>query len=68
MGGGGGRARATSTGSSATRSDARLYLPSSQPDFLTATKFINTLIGTGLTVHPRSPLPQAATYRRFVRA
>ncbi len=32
--------------------DARGYiLPADQPDFLTATKFINTLIGTGLTVH-----------------
>jgi hypothetical protein len=32
--------------------DARGYiLPSDQPDFLTATKFVNTLIGTGLTVH-----------------
>jgi hypothetical protein len=32
--------------------DARGYvLPSDQPDFPTATKFVNTLIGTGLTVH-----------------
>jgi hypothetical protein len=34
------------------RRDARGYaLPADQPDFLTATKFVNTLIGTGLTVH-----------------
>jgi hypothetical protein len=33
------------------RRDARAYiLPANQPDFLTATKFINTLIGTGVTV------------------
>jgi hypothetical protein len=32
--------------------DPRGYiLPADQPDFLTATKFVNTLIGTGLTVH-----------------
>ena len=32
--------------------DARGYiLPSDQPDFLTATKFINALLGTGVTVH-----------------
>ncbi len=32
--------------------DPRGYIiPSDQPDFLTATKFVNTLIGTGLTVH-----------------
>ena len=32
--------------------EARGYiLPSDQPDFLTATKFVNTLIGSGLTVH-----------------
>jgi hypothetical protein len=32
--------------------DARGYIvPADQPDFLTATKFINTLIGTGLKVH-----------------
>src|SRR5262249_52372730 len=32
--------------------DPRGYiLPASQPDFLTATKFINTLIGTGVKVH-----------------
>ena len=32
--------------------DARGYiLPANHPDFLTATKFVNTLIGTGLTVH-----------------
>jgi hypothetical protein len=32
--------------------DARGYvLPADQPDFLTATKFVNALIGTGVTVH-----------------
>ena len=32
--------------------DARGYiLPADQPDFLTATKFVNTLIGTGVKVH-----------------
>jgi len=32
--------------------DARGYiLPANQPDFLTATKFVNALIGTGVTVH-----------------
>ena len=32
--------------------DPRGYIiPADQPDFLTATKFVNTLIGTGLTVH-----------------
>ncbi len=32
--------------------DARVYiLPSTQPDFLTATKFVNVLIGTGVKVH-----------------
>ncbi len=32
--------------------DPRGYiLPSSQPDFLTATRFVNTLIGTGVKVH-----------------
>jgi len=32
--------------------DARAYiLPSDQPDFLTATKFIETLLKTGVTVH-----------------
>ena len=35
-----------------TKRDARAYvLPADQPDFLTATKFINTLIGTGVKVH-----------------
>ena len=34
------------------RRDARAYiLPSDQPDFLTATKFIETLLKTGVTVH-----------------
>ena len=32
--------------------DPRGYvIPADQPDFLTATKFVNTLIGTGVTVH-----------------
>ena len=32
--------------------DARGYvIPANQPDFLTATKFVNALIGTGVTVH-----------------
>src|SRR5262249_37883414 len=32
--------------------DARGYvIPSDQPDFLTATKFVNALIGTGVTVY-----------------
>lgn len=32
--------------------DPRGYIiPSDQPDFLTAVKFVNTLLGTGLTVH-----------------
>jgi hypothetical protein len=35
-----------------TKRDPRGYiLPADQPDFLTATKFINTLIGTGVKVH-----------------
>jgi hypothetical protein len=34
------------------RRDARGYiLPADQPDFLTATKFVNMLIGTGVSVH-----------------
>ena len=34
------------------RRDPRGYiLPADQPDFLTATKFINTLLGTGVQVH-----------------
>ncbi len=34
------------------RRDARGYiLPADQPDFLTATKFVNALLGTGVTVH-----------------
>jgi hypothetical protein len=34
------------------RRDPRGYIvPADQPDFLTATKFINTLIGTGVKVH-----------------
>ena len=46
--------RATSPSSSTTRRSARLAAtssPADQPDFLTATKFVNTLIGTGVTVH-----------------
>jgi hypothetical protein len=32
--------------------DARAYIiPSDQPDFLTATKFVNTLIKNGITIH-----------------
>jgi hypothetical protein len=35
-----------------TRRDPRGYIiPTDQPDFLTATKFVNTLIGTGVKVH-----------------
>lgn len=35
-----------------SKRDARGYiLPADQPDFLTATKFVNTLIGTGVKVH-----------------
>jgi hypothetical protein len=34
------------------RRDPRGYvIPADQPDFLTATKFVNTLLGTGVTVH-----------------
>jgi hypothetical protein len=34
------------------RRDARGYiLPANQPDFLTATKFVNVLLGTGVKVH-----------------
>ena len=34
------------------RRDARGYvIPADQPDFLTATKFVNALLGTGVTVH-----------------
>jgi hypothetical protein len=35
----------------AKRDPRGFILPADQPDFLTATKFVNTLIGTGLTVH-----------------
>jgi hypothetical protein len=35
----------------AKREPRGYILPSDQPDFLTATKFVNTLIGSGLTVH-----------------
>lgn len=35
-----------------TKRDARAYvIPSDQPDFLTATKFVNALLGTGVKVH-----------------
>ncbi|VTR96331.1 peptidase : Gll0760 protein OS=Gloeobacter violaceus (strain PCC 7421) GN=gll0760 PE=4 SV=1: Peptidase_M14 [Gemmata massiliana] len=35
-----------------TKRDARGYVvPADQPDFLTATKFVNALIGTGVRVH-----------------
>jgi Zinc carboxypeptidase len=41
--------------------DARGYiLPSSQPDFLTATRFVNTLIGTGVKVHRSTAAFEAA--------
>jgi hypothetical protein len=44
----------------ATR-DARAYiLPSSQPDFLTATKFMNSLIRTGVTIHRATAAFEAA--------
>jgi hypothetical protein len=34
------------------RRDARAYvIPANQPDFLTATKFVNTLLATGVTIH-----------------
>ena len=52
MGGGAGAAEFEKTFHDPARRDARAYiLPADQPDFLTATKFINTLIGTGITVH-----------------
>lgn len=35
----------------AKRDPRGFILPADQPDFLTATKFINTLIGSGVTVH-----------------
>jgi hypothetical protein len=64
-GGGGGGNAAGGRGGGATdfaklfrdpaKRDARGYiLPADQPDFLTATKFINTLLGTGVTVHRAS--------------
>jgi hypothetical protein len=41
--------------------DARGFvLPSNQPDFLTATRFVNTLIGTGVTVHRATSAFEAA--------
>jgi hypothetical protein len=45
--------------------DPRGYvLPSDQPDFLTATKFINTLIKTGVTVH-RATAPFSAGGKQY---
>jgi hypothetical protein len=35
----------------AKRAPRGFVIPADQPDFLTATKFVNTLIGTGATVH-----------------
>ena len=35
----------------AKRDPRGFILPADQPDFLTATKFVNRLIGTGVTVH-----------------
>jgi hypothetical protein len=35
----------------ARRDPRRYILPADQPDFLTATKFVNVLLGTGVTVH-----------------
>lgn len=35
----------------ATRDPRGYVIPADQPDFLTATKFVNTLIKTGITVH-----------------
>jgi hypothetical protein len=41
--------------------DPRGYvLPADQPDFPTATKFVNTLIGTGVTVHKATAAFEAA--------
>src|SRR5690242_13634997 len=43
------------------RRDPRGYvLPAGQPDFLTATKFVNVLIGTGVTVHRATAAFEAA--------
>src|SRR5262249_35839002 len=50
-GGGGGPAAFQKNFQDPAKRDPRGYiLPADQPDFLTATKFVNTLIGTGLTV------------------
>jgi hypothetical protein len=62
-GGGGGAARGGRNGAAdferlfhePARRDPRGYIiPADQPDFLTATKFINTLLGTGVRVHRAS--------------
>ncbi len=57
-GGGGGQGGGRPAGDFAkffrdpAKRDPRGYiLPADQPDFLTATKFVNTLIGNGLTIH-----------------
>jgi hypothetical protein len=51
-GGGQGAAEFAKTFHDPAKRDARGYvIPADQPDFLTATKFVNTLIGTGVTVH-----------------
>ncbi len=45
--------------------DARAYvLPSDQPDFLTATKFVNALIKTGIQVH-RATAPFSAGGKQY---
>jgi hypothetical protein len=45
--------------------DPRGYiLPADQPDFLTATKFVNALIKTGITIH-RATAPFAAAGRTY---
>ena len=47
--------------------DARAYvIPSDQPDFLTATKFVSALRETGITVH-RATAPFEAGGRRYPR-
>jgi hypothetical protein len=50
--GAGGPAEFTKHFQNPDKRDARGYIiPADQPDFLTAVKFVNTLIGTGVTVH-----------------